>query len=95
MGKKQHQPSAFSLFARLKVEVPDLNNQVSLSALFSPRKQPDVTMARPKRILIRGRAGVGKTTLCNKMVHDFLHGQTWGELFDRLLLIPLRKLKGK
>jgi predicted NACHT family NTPase len=84
--------SRFSLSARLKIETPDNDIHVELQALFKPRKGPDGHTTQPRRILIRGRAGVGKTTLCKKMVHDFIRG-TWKDLFDRVLWVPLRNLK--
>ncbi|KAK4182093.1 hypothetical protein QBC35DRAFT_421305, partial [Podospora australis] len=86
--------SHFSLAARLKVETPEKNMQVELSSLFDPRKDSNGQMIQPRRILIRGSAGVGKTTLCKKMVHDFIHCGTWKGLFDRVLWVPLRRLKG-
>lgn len=41
----------------------------------------------------RGGAGVGKSTLCKKLVHDFICGQLWSDLFDRIIWLPLRDLK--
>ncbi|OKL55213.1 hypothetical protein UA08_09516 [Talaromyces atroroseus] len=93
--KMEQQPSVFTLFTRLKVEASNTEAEVKLRDLFKDRKSPGGTISRPKRILIRGRAGVGKTTLCKKIVHDFLHDKLWGELFDRIFWIPLRSLKGK
>jgi uridine kinase len=61
--------------------------------LFKPRKTRDGQTRQPSRILIRGRAGVGKTTLCKKIVHEFTHGTMWRDLFDRVLWVPLRNLK--
>ncbi|KAH7124211.1 armadillo-type protein [Dactylonectria macrodidyma] len=86
--------SPFSLFARQKVETPDKTTQVELSTLFNPRKGPDGER-RPRRILIRGRAGAGKTTLCKKIVYEFSQGTwvEWSQLFDRVLWVPLRNLK--
>ncbi|KAH7215368.1 armadillo-type protein [Fusarium oxysporum] len=92
-------PSPFSLFARQKVETPDKTIQVELPTIFSQRKRRDGRTIQPRRILIRGRAGVGKTTLCKKIVHDFTRGtqtelyDSWRKLFDRLLWVPLRRLK--
>lgn len=65
-----------------------------MPALFNPRKKGDVEI-KPRRILIRGRAGVGKTTLCKKIVSEFTNGtwSQWSELFDRVLWVPLRNLK--
>ncbi|KAJ6439027.1 Protein zds1 [Purpureocillium lavendulum] len=89
----------FSLFARQKVETPDKTVQIELAKIFDARKGRDGCAVQPRRILIRGRAGVGKTTLCKKMVYDFMHDtklhRSWAELFDRLLWVPLRRLKGR
>ena len=85
--------SPFSLFARLKTERPDESMEVALPTLFEPRQARDGQMRRPNRILVRGRAGVGKTTLCKKIVHDFTSGGMWQDLFDRVLWLPLRNLK--
>ncbi|KAI8623482.1 ARM repeat-containing protein [Xylariaceae sp. FL1651] len=85
--------SPFSLSARLKVQTPDQNSQVKLQTLFDPRKMPDGQTKTPRRVLIRGRAGVGKTTLCKKIVHDFLRGRIWENLFTCVLWLPLRRLK--
>ncbi|KAF4636626.1 hypothetical protein G7Y89_g1439 [Cudoniella acicularis] len=93
-GDTKPQSSQFSLHARLKIETPPLDNQVSLDSLFSSRKAQDGKEALPERILIRGQAGVGKTTLCKKIVHEYLHGKIWPGLFTRLLWVPLRTLKG-
>ncbi|PFH63377.1 hypothetical protein XA68_12341 [Ophiocordyceps unilateralis] len=47
----------------------------------------------PRRILIRRRAGVGKSTLCKQLVHDFIYAKQLEVLFSRLLWIPLRRPK--
>ncbi|KAF2627087.1 hypothetical protein BU25DRAFT_368771, partial [Macroventuria anomochaeta] len=89
--------SPFSLSARLKVETPDKNIQVELSSLFDPREDSNGQTIQPRRILIRGRAGIGKTTLCKKMVDEFVHSyqdfDRWTKLFDRVLWVSLRRLK--
>lgn len=87
--------SQFSILSRQKVETPDESLQVELPMLFNSYTKRDGTRITPRRILIRGRAGIGKTTLCKKIVYEFYHG-TWSEWknhFDRVLWIPLRKLK--
>ncbi|KAK4101199.1 hypothetical protein N658DRAFT_559046 [Parathielavia hyrcaniae] len=88
------QSSPFSRSARLRVETPDKNIQVELPSLFNSRKRGD-SEVQPRRILIRGRAGVGKTTLCKKIVYEFTRRtwSQWNELFDRVLWVPLRHLK--
>ncbi|PFH61127.1 hypothetical protein XA68_18134 [Ophiocordyceps unilateralis] len=95
------QSSPFSLFARQKVVTPDKTVQIDLAKLFNEREGRNGHQIKPRRILIRGRAGVGKTTLCKKMVYDFTYGtqtelhRSWNESFDRLLWVPLRHLKGR
>ena len=94
-GHTSHQSSPFSLLTRLRVETPQKDAQVDLQSLFDLRERRDGTVAPPERILIRGQAGVGKTTLCKRIVYDFLHEDMWAGLFDRLLWVPLRTLKGR
>ncbi|KAI9035806.1 uncharacterized protein KD926_002870 [Aspergillus affinis] len=81
-----------SLRRRLTVYPSKNGKAIHLPDLFSPRKLANGREGRPERILIRGRAGVGKTTLSKRIVHDMLRGQltSWG--FDRVLWIPLRSL---
>jgi hypothetical protein len=85
--------SPFSLTARLNVETPDKNIQVELPSLFDLREDSNGQKIQPRRVMIRGRAGVGKTTLCKKIVYDFTHAHMWGAFFSRVLWVPLRKLK--
>ncbi|KAK7883374.1 hypothetical protein LTR67_011298 [Exophiala xenobiotica] len=85
--------SMFSLAARLKVEAPLESHQVSLSTLFEPRKQIDGTHLRPNRVLVWGRAGMGKTTLCKKIVYEVYKNGLWKDLYDRVIWLPLRRLK--
>jgi NACHT/LRR/PYD domain-containing protein 3 len=85
--------STFSLPNRLKLRADDPEKEVTLPQLFHERKLVDGRKAQPRRILIRGRAGVGKTTLCKKIVHEFLHKEIWATLFDRIIWVPLRRLK--
>ncbi|KID85464.1 nacht nucleoside triphosphatase [Metarhizium guizhouense ARSEF 977] len=87
----------FSILSRQKVQTPDKSIQVELKTLFNQRDRGDHGVIKPRRILIRGRAGVGKTTLCKKMVYDFIRQtslhDSWTQWFDRLLWVPLRNLQ--
>ena len=89
------QPPPPSLFAQLKVEKPSPKIEVELPKIFSDRKDRDGGTIQPRRILIRGQAGVGKTTLCKKIVHDFIRHRTWNDLFNLIIWVPLRRLKGR
>lgn len=74
---------------QLKIETPEYD-LIELAKLFDPCHG---SATRPTRILIRGRAGVGKTTLCKKIVHDFHSMDRWTDMFKRVLWVPLRKLE--
>lgn len=91
------QSSPFSILSRQKVQTPDKSIQVELKTLFNQRDRGNHGVIKPRRILIRGRAGVGKTTLCKKMVYDFIRQtslhDSWTQWFDRLLWVPLRNLQ--
>ncbi|KAK5284211.1 hypothetical protein LTR14_011746, partial [Exophiala xenobiotica] len=85
--------SKFSLAARLKANVPVKSRQISLTTLFESQEQKDGTISRPKRVLIWGRAGMGKTTLCKKIVYEVYKNGLWKEIYDRVIWLPLRRLK--
>ncbi|RSL69726.1 hypothetical protein CEP54_002125 [Fusarium duplospermum] len=89
------QTSEFSLQRRLKVEGPIEGHRIELPALFDPRRTRSGDLKSPRRIFIRGRAGVGKSTLCKKIAHGFLNDMLWRTLFDRILWIPLRNLRAR
>lgn len=80
-------------YINLEVQDTSAGDEISLPKLFEPRKGDNGRMIHPKRIFIEGQAGVGKTTLCKKIVHDFLHHQQWSRFIDCILWLPLRNLK--
>ncbi|KAF9271993.1 hypothetical protein BGZ68_002830, partial [Mortierella alpina] len=65
---------------------------IPLEQLFDKRKLRDGKENIPKTILVQGRAGVGKTTLCKKLVHAHQTG-LWKDRFDAVLWLPLRQIK--
>ncbi|PYI28823.1 hypothetical protein BP00DRAFT_251259 [Aspergillus indologenus CBS 114.80] len=81
-------------YINLNVVDSDQGDEVPLESLFDCREQGDRKIW-PKKIFIEGQAGVGKTTLCKKVVHDFLYRNLWSDCFDWILWLPLRHLKGK
>ncbi|QKX55388.1 uncharacterized protein TRUGW13939_02481 [Talaromyces rugulosus] len=92
LPKKSPEGFSISHRQRLGVSATDNVKDIQLHELFQERSLRDNRTGRPKRILIRGYPGVGKTTLCKKIIHDFVHGQLpWD--FDRIIWIPLRELQ--
>ncbi|KAF9180883.1 hypothetical protein BGZ51_005818 [Haplosporangium sp. Z 767] len=76
-----------------KVERANMQSSIPSEQLFNKRKLRDGKENIPKRILVQGRAGIGKTTLCKKLVHTYQTGQ-WRDRFDSVLWFPLRQLRG-
>ncbi|KAF9947371.1 hypothetical protein BGZ70_002706, partial [Mortierella alpina] len=70
----------------------NMENPIPLEQLFDKRKLRDGREDIPKTILVQGRAGVGKTTLCKKLVHAHQTG-LWKDRFDAVLWLPLRQIK--
>ncbi|CAO3568618.1 unnamed protein product [Mortierella alpina] len=70
----------------------NMQKPIPLEQLFDKRKLRDGKEDIPKTILVQGRAGVGKTTLCKKLVHVHQTGQ-WKDRFDAVLWLPLRQIK--
>ncbi|RAK81457.1 uncharacterized protein BO72DRAFT_492285 [Aspergillus fijiensis CBS 313.89] len=63
-----------------------------------PRSRPErpfETPPKPKRILTEGRAGVGKSTLCKKIIFELIHHHLWKDLFDWVFWVPSRNLRRK
>ncbi|KAG0001413.1 hypothetical protein BGZ79_004710 [Entomortierella chlamydospora] len=73
-------------------EGTNLDSSIPLEELYNKRKLRNGNNDVPKTILIHGRAGMGKTTLCKKLVHLSLNGQ-WRDHFEAVLWLPLRELK--
>jgi len=73
-------------------EPANTESLIPLEHLFNKRLR-DGMKVTPKRILVQGRAGIGKTTLCKKLVHVYQSGLCW-DLFDAVLWLPLRQLRG-
>ncbi|KAF9164502.1 hypothetical protein BGX20_000925, partial [Mortierella sp. AD010] len=70
----------------------DITSSIPLENLFDKRNLPNGDEYVPKKILIHGRAGIGKSTLCKKLVHLY-QGGLWRDQFDAVLWLPLRQLK--
>ena len=64
---------------------------IGLDNIFSKTTLKDSQVGVPKRVLLIGRAGIGKTTLCQKIAHQWANG-TWAVEFEAVYLLPIRAL---
>ncbi|PGH27907.1 hypothetical protein AJ80_00457 [Polytolypa hystricis UAMH7299] len=64
---------------------------VGLTELFKERKLKNGQIDRPKRILIQGRPGIGKSTLCKQILHEY--SKQLGIIFRWVLWVPLRSFE--
>ena len=69
-----------------------MSHPIPLEELLDKQKLRNGEKNIPKRILIQGQAGIGKTTLCKKIVHLHQCG-VWKDRFDAVLWLPLRQLR--
>ncbi|KAG0198267.1 hypothetical protein BGX28_008282, partial [Mortierella sp. GBA30] len=94
--EKQDLKEWASVFHRIPsfevVEKVNMQSSIPVEQLFNKRKLRDGSENVPKTILIQGRAGIGKSTLCKKLVHAHQTG-LWRDRFDTVLWLPLRQLK--
>ena len=71
----------------------NLRSPISLDNIFQETDLQDGSKGRPKRVLLRGRPGAGKSTLCKRIAYDFRRADMFQEMFDWVLWVPLRKLE--
>ena len=60
-----------------------------MSQIFQPHKE----CSQPKRVLIEGKPGMGKTTYCHKIAYDWAKKRKGGESFPDVILVLLLKCK--
>ena len=65
---------------------------VPLHGLFDKRNVGGKNI-RPQRILIQGRPGIGKTTLCRRLMYEYSWHENLRRDFDLVVRIPLGKLE--
>ncbi len=61
---------------------------LKLEELFHPNQITE-------KILLIGQAGTGKSTICQKIAHDWASGRLWNDQFDAVYWLPLRELNAK
>lgn len=64
------------------------DNSIALDQLFGSSKET----VPPQKLLVSGRAGMGKSTLCHQIAHRWAKNELWQEKFRWLFWIPLRNL---
>ncbi|KAI0219788.1 NACHT, LRR and PYD domains-containing protein 1b allele 2 [Lamellibrachia satsuma] len=69
------------------VKLPELFDK--LKDGIAPKK---VVPVAPKKVLIRGKAGVGKTTLVRRIASQWAAGELWEDVFSHVFVITLREL---
>ncbi|KAI4190313.1 MAG: hypothetical protein LQ346_004937 [Caloplaca aetnensis] len=77
---------------KAKEKEKEIRQNVTLHSLFNERKIKNKTI-RPKRILIQGKPGIGKTTLCRRLMYEYLWNEGLRTKFDLVVRIPARKLE--
>ncbi|XP_067029222.1 NLR family CARD domain-containing protein 3-like isoform X2 [Acropora muricata] len=62
---------------------------VDLFQIFEPHQE----CSQPRRVLIEGQPGMGKTTYCQKIAYDWAKKRKGGELFPDVILVLLLKCR--
>ena len=65
------------------------DDSVDMFQIFQPHKE----CSKPKRVLIEGQLGMGKTTYCHKIAFDWAKERKGGESFPDVVLVLLLKCK--
>ncbi|XP_041461869.1 uncharacterized protein LOC121413173 [Lytechinus variegatus] len=82
------------IFTNLTLLEEDKETTLKVSLLYADLLKTKVNGVLPKRLLVDGEGGVGKTTLCAKIVWDWIHGAGYQD-FKLVLLVLLREVKDK
>jgi len=69
----------------------EVNESIAIKELFDIEKGNSVE--RPSnKVVVFGRAGIGKTTMCKYIVSRWQHGSLWQNKFEAIFWLPLREL---
>ncbi len=68
-------------------DIHAVKEEIAFDTLFDKRDGKSI-----ERLLVLGRAGIGKSTFCQKIVHDWGGGELWDGLFDQVFWIRLREI---
>ena len=78
------------IFTTLKLEEEVLGKKEKVPIEMENLLNTTVNGVYPKRLLLQGEGGAGKTTLCSKIAWEWVNGRHFTE-FEMVLVIPLRK----
>ncbi|XP_063955074.1 uncharacterized protein LOC135153992 [Lytechinus pictus] len=82
------------IFTNLMLMEENKRTTSKASLLYADLLKTKVNGVLPKRLLVEGEGGVGKTTLCAKIAWDWIHGAGY-QKFKLVLLILLRDVSDK
>ncbi|XP_041463443.1 uncharacterized protein LOC121414354 [Lytechinus variegatus] len=82
------------IFTNLTLMEEDKGTEHKTPLLYEDLLKTKVNGVFPQRLLVEGEGGVGKTTLCAKIVWDWIHGAGYQD-FKLVLLVLLREVKDK
>ena len=89
-----HQLELEKIFTTLKIQKLDKTSEKKLEINYQDLLKTKINGFLPKRLLIEGEGGAGKTTLCAKIAWDWIKGINFTE-FKLVLIIRLRDSKHK
>ncbi|KAL9607299.1 MAG: hypothetical protein Q9167_007775 [Letrouitia subvulpina] len=73
-------------------ELEETRQIVPLHSLFDEKKVSNGNI-RPQRIVIQGRPGIGKTTLCRRLMYEYSWQENLRTKFHLVVRIPVRNLE--
>eukprot|EP00057_Strongylocentrotus_purpuratus_P027458 XP_011681932.1 PREDICTED: uncharacterized protein LOC105446612 [Strongylocentrotus purpuratus] len=82
------------IFTNLTLMEEDKGTKRKTPLLYDNLLRTKVNGTYPKRLLVEGEGGVGKTTFCAKIAWDWIHGKEYQD-FKLVLVILLRKAGAK
>eukprot|EP00057_Strongylocentrotus_purpuratus_P009946 XP_011664420.1 PREDICTED: uncharacterized protein LOC105438386 [Strongylocentrotus purpuratus] len=100
MCKIKPDPLDFNIileFEQIYTNLTLLRNEMGTRRTKTPLDYTDLFTTKingviPKRLLVEGEGGVGKTTFCSKIAWDWVNGSPEFQRFSWVLVIPLRNV---
>eukprot|EP00057_Strongylocentrotus_purpuratus_P015036 XP_011669510.1 PREDICTED: uncharacterized protein LOC105440725 [Strongylocentrotus purpuratus] len=80
------------IFTNLTLMEEDKGTKHKTPLLYGDLLRTEVNGIYPKRLLVEGEGGVGKTTFCAKIAWDWIHGKGYQD-FKLVLVVLLREAK--